>query len=900
MGLIGRLFARRRLERELDAELRFHLEQHTRDLVASGVDPAEARRQARLALGGVEQVKEAARDVRGTRWLDDLAADTRYALRMLRKAPGFTAAAIVTLALGIGANTAVFSVADALFLRHLPVERPTELFHFRRSTPVGPDTRFSAPAFRRYQAVLPSGVQLAGMGTTVGMYLVVDQAPERVAAQLVSGNWFQTLGVRSVRGRVFGPDDDRIADGHPVAVLSHQLWTRRFGGSDSVVGRTIRLNGAAFTVIGVAEPGFSGVGVERRTEVWVPAAMQRAVKYYFNANMNDVDNDKSWVDQDGASWLTLLGRAEPALLVEAENRFATVLRREITEATAQADSAVRALRAQERLTLEPAARGFSDLRDDLGTPLRLVIIIVGLVLLVACANLAGLLLARNTARAHEIAVRMSLGAIGGRLLRQVLTESLVLAILGGAVSLAVATIGGTALLRAAADGGPNPLDLRLDWRLGSFVAGISLLTGIAFGLPPALRVARTDLYDAFRSSGRVVSGNRGHAALGRRLVIGQIGLSLAIVVVAGVLVRSVQSLLAVDPGYDRAEVLSARIDVRGAGYQPADLPALYNRLEATIASVPGVSATALSTMGLASGSSASSSVEVPGKPRAPDWDNDVQVNAVSIGFLDATGIRLLKGRTFALSDGPKAPKVAIVTRAMARRFFETEDAVGLRFGYDKDPVFEVIGIVEDLRPNRLQDEPPPMMFLPLAQTGENFDYIYNVMARVHRDPAQVGAAVKAALTAAEPGLPVREIVTLGTLLERGVRQEQMASRVSGIFGILAALLAAVGLYGILSYSVARRTNELGVRLALGAAPGRLRLLVIGDSMRLVGAGVGLGLVLVMASLGLLRGLVHGVSPRDPIAVGTAVALLVTVGLAAAALPAWRASRVDPVEALRRD
>ncbi|MCC7132004.1 MAG: ABC transporter permease [Gemmatimonadales bacterium] len=900
MAWIRRWFGRRRLERELDAELAFHLEQHVRDLIAAGVDPREARRQARLALGGVEQVKEAARDVRGTRWLDDLVVDTRYALRMLRKSPGFTLAAIVTLALGIGANTAVFSVADALFLRPLPVDRPNELFYVQRSTEEGRTPRFSAPAFQRYQAALPPGTRLAAMGTTVGMYLAVDQTPERVAGQLVSGEWFGTLGVRPALGRLIGPDDDRVIDGHPVAVLSHHFWTRRFGAAGDVVGRTIRLNGASFTVIGVAAPGFAGVGVERRTEVWIPVMMQRTVRYYFNANMNDVDNDRSWIGQDGAAWLTLLGRADPAGWNETESRFATVMQREIAEATAQSDSAVRALRARERLWLESAARGFSDLRDEIGTPLRLVMIVVGLVLLVACANLAGLLLARNSARAHEIAVRMSVGAVGGRLLRQVLTESLVLALLGGAVSLAVATIGGTALLRAAAQGGPTPVELTLDWRLGSFVAAISLITGVVFGLPPALRVARTDLYDAFRSSGRVVSGRPGHAALGRRLVVGQIGVSLAIVVVAGVLVRSVQSLLAVDPGYDRDVVLSARIDVRGAGYQPTDLPALYNRLEATIAGVPGVSAAALSTMGLASGSISTSSIEVPGKSRPPEWNNDAQVIAVSVGFLEATGIRLLRGRPFALSDGPQAAKVAIVTRALARRFFETEDVIGQRFGYDDDPVFEVIGVVEDLRPNRLQDEPPPMMFLPLAQTGTSPDYIYNLMARVHRNPTEVGAAIKSALTAAEPGLPVREIVTLGTLLERGVSQEQMASRVSGIFGILAALLAAVGLYGILSYSVARRTNELGVRLALGAAPGRLRWLVIGESMRLVGAGVVVGLLLVMGSLGLVRGLVHGVSPRDPMAVGTAVVFLMSVGLAAAAVPAWRASRVDPVDALRRD
>ncbi len=901
MSWLKRLFQRRRLERELDAELRFHLEEHVRDLVAAGVEPAEARRQARLALGGVEQVKEEARDVRGTRWLEDLAGDIRFALRTLRKAPGFTVAAVLTLAFGIGANTAVYSVADALFFRTLPVERPMELFHLERVGPAGPDRRFSGPAFNRFRAALPEGARLAAMSTTVGMNFIADQPAERVAAQLVSGDWFSVLGTKAQVGRLIGPNDARAAGGEPVAVLSHPFWTRRFGADSAVVGRTIRLNGAVLTVIGVAEPGFTGFEMERSTDVWAPATMQVAVQYYANANIDNAAADEPWFEQEGISWLTLVARI-PGRRGDAAvtARLQTVFRAALDERLASADSATRAYRAKDRLALQSAARGFSDLRDGLGNPLKLLTITVGLVLLVACANLAGLLLARNAARGHEVAVRISLGARGGRLLRQVLTESVTLSVLGGIAGVAVAWVGASALLRAAWNSTTPglPVALAFDWKLLLVSAGISLVTGVLFGLPPALKMSRTELFDAFRSTGRVMGGRPGQSSVGRSLVVGQIGLSLTLVVIAGVLVRSVQALMAVDPGYDQDQVLSARIDVRGAGYRPEELPALYRRVQDIAAAVPGVKSAALSSMGLAGNARRTSSIQVPGKVRPPGWDDGVQVNEVSVGFIGTTGIRLLKGRDFAVTDGPKAPNVAIISESMARRFFDTKDAVGLRFGFDSVPAYEVIGIVGDLRPNGLKEAPVPFLLLSLEQQEGAF--IYNLMARTTMASPSVAVAVRQALAAAEPGLPVRDVVTIGTLLARGARQDVVVSRVTGMFGLLAALLAAIGLYGVMAYSVSRRSNELGVRLALGAAPVQIRWLVIGDSMRLVVAGVVVGLGVTMLSLRAVKSLVFGVSPRDPVAVGVAVAILLAVGLAAAAVPAWKASRVDPVIALRRD
>lgn len=900
MSWISRWFSRARLDRELSAELEFHLDQHVRDLTAAGVPPAEARRRARIALGGLEQVKEEARDVRGTRWLEDLGADVRFAFRMLRKAPGFAAAAILTLAIGIGANAAVFSVVDALFLRTLPVERPEELFSLVQRNRGEPDDRASRPSLTRFRAALPPGARLTASTRSAGMYFLLDRTPERYAGQLVAGDWFSVLGVTAAAGRLIGPEDDQTEDGHPVVVLSHGLWTRRFGADPAVVGRTIRINGAPMVVIGVAQRGFAGLLVENAADFWAPLSMQHALRYAQNANMNDADPAKPWGPQEGIRWLQLVGRASAAApLTAIAPRLTTVFLREREQALAAADSATRAYEATRRLEFVSAARGFSDLRDGLTETMKLLAVTVMLVLLVACANLAGLLLARNAARAHEIAVRVSLGARGGRLVRQVLTETIVLSALGGLAGLAVAWFGAAALLRAVGDGGTSlPVALHFDARLVAVAAVIALLTGVLFGLPPALRIGRSDWAESFRSSGRVVVAAPGQAGLGRWLVVGQIAVSLALVVIAGVLVRSVQALMRADPGYDRQAVLSARVDVRGAGYRPEELPALYRRLEETVRQVPGVVGVGLAQYGFATGSAQTSSIAVPGKVRPPGWDDAAQVTTVSRGYLQAAGLRLLSGRFFTEADRPGALRAAVVTRAMARRFFETDNPVGQRFGYDSTPVFEVVGVVADITPNDLREGIRPLLLLSLDQEAPV--PIYNIVARVAGVPEGVARSIKSALAAAEPALPVREIVTVGELLDRGVRADLMVTRVAGLFGVLAALLAAIGLYGVMSYAVARRSNEMGVRLALGAEPGRLRRMVIGDSFKVVALGVVAGLGVTGLALGAVERLVYGVSPRDPVSIGVAVAVLLLVGFGAAAVPAWRASRVDPVTALRRD
>jgi predicted permease len=898
MSWLGRLFRKRALDRDLDRELRAHLDLLTDDLMRSGLSREEASRRAHITLGGVEQVKEASRDARGTRFVEDWWQDTRYALRALRRAPGFSAAAILTLAVGIGANSAVWSVLDALVFRALPVERSDELYALRRGEPSDEDPNylFSYLGMGRLQKVLPDSVRIGGMSSIARAYVVAGAAAEPVQAQLVSGNWFSVLGVGAVRGRVLGPGDDGDPGAHPVAVLSDAYWARQFGRSPATVGSTIRFNGTPLTVVGVAEPGFGGLTVGLPVDIWVPVVMQHQVRIHSNASSQNSDTEEPWVPQDGIAWLTLVTRVSPGLRDQVQARLAGQLRAELLEESAQADSAERAHRLREQFALEPLAKGFSPLRQQFGDPLRVLLAGVGLVLLIACANLASLLLARGAVRGPEVAVRVSLGARPGRLLRQVLTESMTLAMLGGAASLAVAWWGGVALLRASsATGARIPIDLALDTRLLGFAFLLSLVTGLLFGLAPALRAARTAPFGSFKTGGRVAERSLHRLPLGRLLVMAQIALSLVLVAGAGLFVRTMRNYLEIDTGFAREGLIEGRIDPRSAGYPLAQLPAFNQRLLEAVGAVPGVRAVGLSMNGLAAGTVRIGGFRVPGVTRPPDWDGSAQENYVTPGYFATVGMVMLRGREFSATDVDGGPKVAIVSQAFAKHFFGTEDVVGRQIGYS-NPNTEIVGVVRDARVNWIKQTPRRLVFRPLSQGPEEF--VQSVEARTAGPPADVARAVRAAIASVDPNLPVREVVPVANLLERGLSRELLLARLAGVFSALALLLAAIGLYGVVAYSVSQRTNEMGIRMALGAVPSKLWRLVLRDSLGMVAVGLVLGLALWVPLQGLVRNLVYGLSPRDPATLLFAVAVLATVGVLAASLPAWRASRVDPARALR--
>ncbi len=900
MSWLGRLFGSRALDRDLDRELRAHLELLTDDLVRSGLPRQEAMRQARLTLGGVEQVKEASRDARGTRFALDWWQDTRYALRALRRSPGFSAAAILTLAVGIGANTAVWSVLDALLLRALPVERSEELYTMHRGEPSDEDPNYlvSFPQMGRFQRVLPDSVRLGAMSSMAQMYVATDGQAEPVQAQLVSGNWFQVLevGAAGGRGRVLGPGDDVGSSAHAVAVLSDGYWTRQFGRNPSVVGSTLRLNGVPLSVVGVAEPGFAGLTVGQPVDIWVPLALQQEVRFQGDRSSQDADTEQPWLPQDGVSWLTLVTRVPPGLENQVQARLDAQFHAELLEKTAQADSMERARALRQRLALEPLAKGFSPLRRQFGEPLWVLLAGVGLVLLIACANLASLLLARGAVRTPELALRVSLGARPGRLLRQGLTESLTLALLGGVASLAVAWWGGLGLLRLASSGPqPIPLSLSLDARLLGLAFLLALLTGILFGLAPALRAARTSPFGSFKTADRVAQRSLHRLPVGRMLVAAQLALSLVLVAGAGLFVRTLRNYLAIDTGFARERLVDARINPRAAGYTAEQLPALYQRLQDAIAAVPGVRGVGLNGNGLVGGISRIGGIRVAGVTRPPGWDGSSQVNFVSAGYFATVGMVLLRGREFTAADRLDGPKVAIVSQAMAKHFFGTEEVLGRRFGYN-DPDTEIIGVVRDARVNALKQRPGRLIFRPLSQGPQEF--VYSVEARTDGPPEQVTRAIRAAIAAVDPNLPVREVVTLSDLMERGLSREKLLARLAGVFSGLALLLAAIGLYGVMAYSVSQRSNEMGIRMALGAVPSRLWGLVVRDSLGMLALGTALGLLLWVPLQGLLRNLVFGLSPKDPSTLLFAAGVLAAIGVLATSLPAWRAARVDPARVLR--
>lgn len=897
MNALLRLLRRRSSEQDLDRELRFHIATHVADLERAGVPRERAIREARLALGGTEQVKEATRDAWGARWVDDAGRDARLALRGMARARGFTVAVVLTLAVGIGATTAVWSITDALLRRSLPVERPHELHAVLRTGIEDDHYRLSYPRFRRFQKEIAGLAPMAAMTATSRVYAGIDAQPEAVQLQLVSGEWFSLLGVRAALGRVFADGDASSPGANPVAVLSHGFWSRRFGGDSSAIGRNITLNRVSFTIVGVAAPRFQGLTVGQSLDVWVPVTMQHEVGYRTSASSDNADSEQPWVPQEGMSWLTTLVRTPSDIHAQVATRLATRFRAELPGELADRDSVARAHGLNERLVLEPRPRGFSPLRDSFAEPLRILMGAVGLLLLVACANIAGLLMARGASRRHELAMRVSLGARPGRLVRQLLTESLLLAALGGVVGVLLAQWGSTAIVRAVYNGARFvPLDVTLNPGVLAFAALTTILTGVLFGLAPALQASRTTVYHGTRGM-RTASGGGSHRVpFGRLLVAAQIALSLLLVTSAGLALRSLVNIMGIDSGYEDATVVTARLDLRSGGFTVQQLPSLYERLRREVGALPGVQSVSLSAYGVASGFQRISGFTVPGRPLTPP-SNSAQENFVSPEFFSTVGMRLLRGRAFTEQDRDGSPRVAIVSEATARRFFGTTDVVGSRFGFGTPPEFEIVGVVSDGRVNNLR-QVPRLVFYPLAQGPS--EYIYSLEARVHGTPASITSAIRAAIGRVDEGIPVGGVRTLRDTFASQLWRERLLARLAGAFGLIALLIAAIGLYGVVAYSASRRTNEMGVRLALGATPAGVRHLVLGDSFVTVMLGIGLGVALSIPALGVTRAILYGVSPHDPIAIATAAVLLLATGMLAAGFPAWRASRIDPISAIRSE
>jgi predicted permease len=898
MRWLMRLLRGTRLDRELERELQFHVAEEAARLQADGVPDAEARRRALASFGGLEPMKEYARDARGTRWVRDAGQDLRYAGRVMRRHSAFTIAAVLSLGLAIGANAAIFGVTDALLLKTLPVERPAELVFLNRG---GLDTSFplfSHPLYGRLKDATPTG-RAAAMTTGARLQLSAGGPAELVTGQLLSGNWFDVLGVEPASGRLLTPADETAGSRAPAAVLSHRFWTRRFGASADSVGSSIRVNGLPVTVVGVAPPDFDGVFVGERMDVWLPVSLQHDLTWRGNASTDDADDTQPWMPQEGIAWLNVLVRIPRPDRAAAEARLETTFQQDVERRAASLTEEQKAYARRARLELVSGARGVSSLRENFSGPLYVLMATAAIVLLIGCANLASLLLARGTSRSREFALRLSLGARRGRLVRQMLTESVALACLGGAAAVGIAMWGSAALLRlASASGRGVPLNVELDWRLLAFTAGVSVLTGLAFGLTPALRLSRADLAETIRPGGRVAGDVRRANAIpvGRILVAGQVALSLTLLIGAVLFLRTFGNLLGVQSGFDHSRIVSARFDPRLAQIPPEMFPALHERLIAEARQIPGAELVSLGMTGAVTGSQRTSSFVAAGQPQRRGREGTAREEFVGPDYFRLMGMPIVRGRDFAPEDAARKPGVVIINETLARAYFGEADPIGQRVGYQEPAEWEIVGVVRDALIDGLRVAPPRLLFHELrSRPGEPARNLY---VRVSGPSAGVKAALEQAVARAEPGLAIREVVTLDELMTRTVSNERLMSRLTGAFSLLAVLVACAGLYGTISYSVARRTGEIGVRIALGASPGRVMRQVLGETAWLVGLGAVVGVGLAVVALRYTETLLYGLSPRDPATLIGSAVVLATVGLLAGVIPARRAARVDPLTALR--
>ena len=827
--------------------------------------------------------------------------DVRHAARSLGRTPAFTIAAILTLALGIGANTALFTLFDAIVLRALPVEASGELFALREADPAAAETqadmrramRFSYPRFLDLAAALPPGTSLAAMSRVTRLQVRDEGSTDAEAAQgqLVSPGFFQTFRAGVARGRTFQTSDN-TAGVAPVAIVSDGYWQRRLGADPAVVGRTVVVNGTSATIVGVTQPGFTGAWADAPADIWLPAVMQHAIRYRGNASASNADLSEPWMPQDRIAWLNLVGRAPRETMASVLTRLAAANRAGLErDAAAEGLEADRRRILDRRLTIDPFARGFSTLRDQLTDPLRLLGVLVAVVLLVACVNVANLLLARGAARHGEIALRVSLGATRWRLVRQCLTESMMLGLLGAAAGVVAGVWTSRLLARLLPEASRSVIEPMLvpNARILAFAAIAAVFTAVLFGLLPAIRAWRSEALGG--SDRRTIASMTGM----RALVAAQLGMSFVVVVTAALLSRSLINLDRFDPGFNRSHLVAVSFDPAASGYAPADLPALYRRLVETATATFGVQSAAVSMFALVDGGQGTTSYQMEGYERSRTESIDVNLNLVGTRYFDTVGMPIVEGRGWVPEDNRPGRRVAIVNEAMARRYFAGR-ALGKRLG-EENLDAEIVGVVRDARVLDIRTAAAPMIFFPIDQEG---GMARALEVRVSGDPAAAIDALRRALREAAPALHLTQVRTVAEQLALTTAREKQMAYLSTGFGILALLLACVGLYGVLSYTVSRRRREVGVRMAVGASPRDILLLLLRDGGVVGLTGLAGGLVAALVTQRPIGALLFGVNPTDPATYAGVAGALALTTLAACYLPARRAAAADPNMALRAE
>ncbi|HEX7779604.1 MAG TPA: ABC transporter permease [Vicinamibacterales bacterium] len=902
------LTRRGRVDRDLDDELGAMFALLVDEKVREGMSPERARRAARLELGPAESVKTQVREARAGASLDVLLRDARHSARSLRRTPGFTIAAIATLALGIGANTTIFTLLNAVILKPLPVSSPGELVTLYENGPEGsPDPaggtgrylRFSYPRFARLEEAVGAQAQLAAAtrSTRFIVRLPGDVQPISARGQLVSGKYFTTLGVHAARGRLLGPGDVRLDRADPVVVIGDRFWKRVLGGVEAAIGQTLVVNGVTVTVVGITPPGFGGIWADVEADLWVPLTLQPALNYENNSSTyDDADRGKPWIPQDGIAWLNLVARVREADAAQVQARLETANRAGlIALAESSMNDVDRRKMLAHTLVVAPLARGFSMLRARYRTALFALSAMVAVVLLITCANLANLMLARGAAHAREMAIRISLGATTGRLVRQGLTESVLLAAAGGAIGWLLSGWASRFLARQVLNTSSQlPMAFAPDARVILFTAAVSLATVMLFGVVPAIRAARAGRRVSIATTERIPIG-RGSMTGMRPLVALQLALAVVVVGAAVLLGRTLINFAHVEPGFAATELVSASFDAEASGYTRDEMPALEQRLVAAVEAAPGVVSAAVSTCGLVANCAFSSGVHIEGVTDVVT----LQENWIGPGHFATLGVALISGREFDERDRAGSPPVAIVSESVANRYFPDRTAIGRRLGLDGLDA-EIVGVVREARSASVREPPVPMLFFPITQPPSFRVSPTNLDVRVAGEPAAVVAAIRDALRRAEPRLVIDGVVTMSSRLANDVNRERVAAYLTAAFAGLALLISAVGLYGVLSYGVAQRTREIGVRVALGARRGEVAALVARDAVGVVGAGLLAGVIASFAAGRMLQTLLFEVSLADPATLALVLATLAVVTLVAVLVPARRAALVDPVVALRSE
>lgn len=895
------LFRHSRYNADLEEEMRLHLDLREQQRLAAGATPEAAYREAHRSFGNATLLRERSRAAWGWGWLESFTQDTVYGVRSMLRSPGLTSIALLSLALGIGANTAIFSFLDAVVLRSLPVKDATQLVQLGSGDEggvtdrYGSDTLYSYPffrAFRQKNTVFSDVATVFSYGGLVYGTLDHQDQMHRLMTDIVSGTFFSTLGTQPATGRLFTAQDDIVEGKHPVAVISYAYWQTEFAGAPDILQHTVKMGDATFSIIGVTPPGFFGIEVGHQPDIWVPMAMMKSLPQH-NNGYNDNFFQSNYI----------FARFKPGVTQARAEAEVNVLYQQIVRAFPDAKLNEYNLSHLERthVPLTSLATGRSYLRHSFSDPLKILMGVTVLVLLIACANIANLLLARSTARAREFAVRQALGAQRLRLVRQLLTESLILALAGGALGIALAVLASRLLLRmisGGADADLIPLDVSLNLRLLAFSLSATIGTAILFGIVPAMRASRVEITETLKD-GRSSSQNTARNLLGKVLVVTQVAISLVLTVASVLFLRSLVNLTHVDTGFPRNGVMLVNIDSSVLGLKGDDprMISMFQQIEERVAALHGVEAASFASFTFHQGSW-NGSLNIPGTTF--NENINIKHNVIGNGYFNTMQMPVLAGRAFGPQDTATSHKVVIVSESIARDLFPAGiDPIGRHIFLGKDPLpdtgTEVVGIVKDVKFGSLGERKQYVDYVPNTQHPSSYG---TLAVRYTGDFNVVSTEVKNSIHAINRAVPIGRVTTLDRQIEGTITNQRLVAQLSAFFGLLAVFLSAIGIYGLMSYIVSRRTNEIGIRMALGAARARVRWMVMREIVQLVIAGIALGTALTLAAGTLVRNLLYGIAPTEPASLAAAIATLLIIALAAGYLPARRASQVSPMEALR--